>query len=176
MSKKILLKKTCSVYASNLHLATMIFPFINKEMKKGAIVKTILEKNISEDIEKIINHVQIESKIKNKIEKIDWSQSNIEKIKETLENLEKNLNSSNKIHIIVAGSNIFIDKINKLVDLWTKINLDKIENNNIDINIINCYNFEDNDQIDNILSSHEYILKTTGLEEIYEEEKLKKAN
>ena len=49
MSKKILLRKTYSVYASNMHLATMIFPFINNEIEKGAIIKPILEKGISEN-------------------------------------------------------------------------------------------------------------------------------
>ena len=45
MSKKILLRKTFSVYASDLHLATMIFPFVDREIEKGAIIKPILEKN-----------------------------------------------------------------------------------------------------------------------------------
>ena len=44
MSKKISLRKTYSVYASKTHLATMTFPFIKRELKKGAIIKTIFEK------------------------------------------------------------------------------------------------------------------------------------
>ena len=176
MSKKILLRKTCSVYASDLHLATMIFPFVDKEMENGAIIKPILERDISEGIEKIINNIGIDLEMKAKIEKLDWSKTNIEKIKQTLENIENMLNKSNKIHIIISGSNLFIDKVNKLIDLWTKINLNEIEKNNNVINVVNCYNFDENDSINNILEKYEYVLKTTGIEEIYTKEKLKKAN
>lgn len=176
MSKKILLRKTFSIYASDLHLATMIFPFVDKEIENGAIIKPILERDMSESIEKIINNVGLNSEVKEKIEKLDWSQTNIEKIKQTLENIENILSKSNKIHIIISGSNLFIDKVNKLIDLWTKINLNEIEKNNNVINVVNCYNFDENDSINNILEKHEYVLKTTGIEEIYTKEKLKKAN
>lgn len=176
MSKKILLRKTFSVYASDLHLATMIFPFIDREIEEGAIIKPILEKSISNNIERIINNVGLDTGIKKKIKTLDWSQTNIEKIKQTLNNIEKILNKSTKIHIIVSGSNLFIDKVNKVIDLWAKMNLDEIEKSNTIINVINCYSFEENDSINNIIEKHEYILKTTGIEEIYPKEKLKKAN
>lgn len=176
MSKKILLRKTFSVYASDLHLATMIFPFIDKEVEDGAIIKPILEKDISNNMERIINNVGLNMKVKNKIEKLDWTQTNIEKIKQTLNDIENILDKSNKIHIIVSGSNIFIDKVNRLIDLWAKMKLDDIERSGIIINIVNCYSFEENEAIDNIIEKHEYILKTTGIEELYAEEKLKKAN
>lgn len=176
MNKKILLRKTCSVFASDLHLATMILPFVNKEIEKGSIIKPILEKNISNSMKKIINNVALNSEVKNKIEKVDWTQTNIEKIKQTLEDIENILNKSNNIHLIVSGSNIFIEKVNTVIDLWAKVNLEKIENNNTIINVINCYDFEENESIDNIFEKHEYILKTSGIEEIYEKENLRKAN
>ena len=70
MSKKILLRKTYSVYASNMHLATMIFPFINNEIEKGAIIKPILEKGISENISKVIKNVGINPDLKKQINNI----------------------------------------------------------------------------------------------------------
>lgn len=176
MNKKILLRKTFSVYASDLHLATMIFPFIDKEMENGAIIKPILEKDISKNMEKIIHNVGLNSEVKNKIEQLDWAQTNIEKIKQTLDNIENILDKSNKIHIIISGSNIFINKVNKLIDLWAKMKLDDIEKSGTVINIVNCYSFEENESIENIIEKHEYMLKTTGIEEIYCKEKLKKAN
>lgn len=176
MSKKILLRKTCNVYASDLHLATMIFPFIDKEIEKGAIIKPILEKDISNSIQKIIGNVGLDLETKNKIETIDWNQTNIEKIKQTLKQIEDILDENKQIHIIVSGSNLFIEKVNKLIDLWAKMNLEKIEKNQSGINIINCYSFEENEHIDSIIQKHDYILKTNGIESIYEEENLKKAN
>ena len=176
MSKKILLRKTFSVYASDLHLATMIFPFIDREIEEGAVIKPILENSIADNIKRIINNVGLDEKVKNKIEKLDWTQTNIEKIKQTLNDIEEMLNKSSKIHIIVSGSNWFIDKVNKVIDLWARMKLDEIEKNNKIINVINCYSFEENDNVNNIIEKHEYILKTTGIEEIYSKEKLKKAN
>ncbi len=176
MNNKVFLRKTCSVYASDIHLATMTFPFINKEIENGAVVKPILEKNISDSIKKIINNMGINEEAKDKISQVDWNQTNIYKIKNTLNNIERNFSKNTRIHFLVAGSNLFIEKVNKLIDLWVKINLDKMEKEDVIVNVINCYNFNENDKIDNIIQNHEYILKTTGIEEICDVEKLKKAN
>ena len=47
--------------------------------------------------------------MKNRIAKIDWSQTNIDKIKGTLEQMEEELLQKQVIHIIVSGTNLFID-------------------------------------------------------------------
>ena len=176
MSKKISLRKTYSVYASKIHLATMIFPFVKKELKNGAIIKPILEKDISEDIEQIIRNVAINSKLKEEINNIDWKQTNIEKIKNTLCDMEGLIKDNKNINIIVLGTNIFIEKVNELIDIWAKVNLQELEYNEAILNIINCYNFEENKEIENIKEKHENILKTEGIEELYNKELLKKAN
>ena len=175
MSTKIPLRKTYSVYASEIHLSTMIFPFVKEEIEKGAIIKPILEKNISTSISKIINNVGINSKLKEKIDEIDWEQTNIEKIKKVLKEIEEKLNSKN-VHIIILGSNLFIEKVNELVDIWTKVNLSKIELSNNSLNIINCYRFEENDELECIEKKHQYLLNTLGIHEIYNKKKKKKAN
>ena len=41
---------------------------VDKEIENGALVKTILEKDISENIEKIIQNIGLKKEIKNKIE------------------------------------------------------------------------------------------------------------
>ena len=176
MSKKISLRKTYSVYASKIHLATMTFPFIKRELKKGAIIKTIFEKDISENMNQVIKNVNINTKMKEKINNIDWKQTDIEKIKETLNDMEKLLKKKNNIDIMILGTNIFIEKVNELIDLWTKINLNELENDNISINVINCYSFEENKTEDNIKNKHEFILKTKGIEAIYSDNNLRMAN
>ena len=176
MSTKISLRKTYSVYASKMHLATMIFPFVKKELKDGAIIKPILEKDISEDMEQIIRNVAINSKLKEKINNIDWKQTDIEKIKNTLRDMEELIKLNNNINIIILGTNIFIEKVNELVDIWAKINLQELEHKGATINIINCYSFEENKKIENIKEKHEFILKTSGIEESYNKELLKRAN
>ena len=145
-----------------------------REKQRDLMLDEILEKICK--VEKIIENIGLKDEMKNRIAKIDWSQTNIDKIKETLEQMEEELLQKQVIHIIVSGTNLFIDKVNKLLDLWAKINLENIQRNNSTINIINCYNFNENEEIENIERKHEYQLKTTGIEEIYQKEILKKAN
>ena len=173
MKGKLLLRKTCSVHANDLHFATVVFPYVSKEVESGAAIKTILERNEKENIEKIIKNIGLNSEVKEKIKKIDWQESDIAKIRKTFKSLEEELKS--KTNIIILGSNIFIQKVNKALDLWVKNNMDKLEEKNREINIINCFSFEENKELDKILNNHDYILKTSGIEELIEE-KLLKAN
>ena len=172
MKESMLLRKTCSIYASDIHFATVVFPYISKEIENNTTVKTILERNEKENIQKIIENVGLNSEIKEKIKQIDWQESDITKIREIFKLLET-MRYNKKIDIIVLGSNLFIRKINEAIDLWFKNNMDKVEKEGGQINIVNCFSFEQNKKINDILDSHDYILKTTGIEDLMEEELLK---
>lgn len=176
MKERLLLRKTCSIHANDLHFATVVFPYVSKEVESGATVKTILERNEKQYIEKVIKNIGLNSDIKEKIKKIDWEESDITKIRKTFKLLEEEIKLNKKINIIILGSNIFIQKVNKAFDLWIKNHMGKLEKENNEINIINCFSFEENEQVDKILNTHDYILKTSGLEELIEEEELLKAN
>lgn len=176
MKEKILLRKTCSVYANDLHFATVIFPFIAKEIEEGAIIKTIFEKNEKENIEKVIKNVGLNSEIKENIKRIDWNITNINKIKNIFKMLETEIKEKGKIDLIVLGRNSFMQKVNKLIDLWIKNNIEKLEKEKISINVVNCFAFAENKRFDNILDNHDYLLKTEGIEEIIKEEEFLKAN
>ena len=177
MKEKMFLSKTCSIYASDLHFATIIFPFINKEIEKGTIIRTILEKDEQVNIEKILKNIGLTSEKKESIQKIDWKNSNMNKIRQNFKLLEEDIQNKNNVDIIVLGSNTFIQKINVAIDLWVKNHIDELEKAKIRWNIINCFYLEDNKRIENIINTHEYILKTAGIEEIMlSEEELLKAN
>ena len=176
MREDMLLTKICSIYASDLHFATMIFPFIHKEIENGTTIRTILEKNEHENIEKILENIGLNSEIKKEIKEIDWRETNISKIRNIFKLLEKDIKNNKKINLIISGSNIFIEKVNRAVDLWFKNNIEEIEKGESKLNILNCFSFEQNKNIDNIIDSHEYILKTAGIEEIIIEQELLKAN
>lgn len=176
MKENMLLKKICSIYASDIHFATMIFPFIHKELENHTIVRTILEKDEQSNIEKVLENVGLNSEIKQEIRKIDWRNTNINKIRENFKLLEKDIKNNQTVDILIAGRNIFIQKVNKAIDLWAKNNISLLEQNHQCLNIINCFSFEENKQIETIMDSHEYILKTAGLEEIEGKEELLKAN
>lgn len=173
MKEKMLLKKICSIYASDLHFATMIFPFINKELEIGATIRTILEKDEQENIEKILENIGLNSEVKKEIKNIDWKHTNINKIRKNFNLLEEDLENKKKIDLIICGRNIFIDKVNQAIDLWVKNNIEKLENAGAQISVINCFSFEENKSLENISTSYEYILRTTGIEEVLKEELLK---
>ena len=176
MTKNMLLSKICSIYASDLHFATVMFPFVNKEIENNTTIRTILEKDEQENIEKIIENIGLNSEKKEKIKKVDWNSSDIRKIRKTFKLLEEDIKEKNNVDVIVLGTNTFIEKVNKAIDLFVKNNLEELEKSKIKLNIINCFSFRENKQDVNIINSHEYILKTSGLEEIINEEKLLKAN
>jgi len=176
MKKNMLLRKICSIYANDLHFATMIFPFIHKELEHNTIIRTILEKDEQENIEKILENVGLNSEIKETIRKVDWKETNIKKIRNNFKLLEEDIKNKKRIDIIVSGTNIFIEKVNQAIDLWVKNNIETLEKSEIELSIINCFSFEKNKNSENIMDSHEYILKTKGLEEILGEEELLKAN
>lgn len=173
MKERMLLKKVCSIYADDLHFATMIFPFIHKEVEKNTTIKTILEKDEEENIEKILKNIGLNSEIKEEINKIDWKRTNINKIRNNFKLLEKNIKNKEKIDIIVSGSNEFIGKVNQAIDLWVKNHIESFDKSGIELNIINCFYFEENKNSDSIIDEHDYILRTSGLEEILGRELLK---
>lgn len=173
MKEKILLRKTCSIYANDLHFATVICPYVFNQIEKGATIKTILERNEKENIEKVIKNVGLNSETKQKTQKIDWQESDITKIRNNFKNLKEEIKQNNKISLIVLGSNIFIQKVNQAIDLWVKNNMDEVKEKEVELNVINCFSFEENKKLDNILNTHDYILKTSGIEELIEEELLK---
>lgn len=176
MKENMLLRKICSIYANDLHFATMIFPFIHKELEKDTIIKTILENDEQKNIEKILENIGLNSQLKEEIRKIDWKGTNINKIRKNFKLLEEDIKTNKTIDIIVSGRNIFIQKVNQAIDLWVKNNIKELENFKTQINIINCFSFDENKSAEQIMDSHEYILKTAGLEEILGKEKLLKAN
>jgi len=175
MKESILLRKTCTIYASDTHFATLIFPFIKKEVENKTEIITILEKNETDKIERILKNIGLNPKIKKKIRNIDWKKTNIKKIKKNFENMQSYIKKRKNINIIVLGERVFIKKTNEIIDLWFKNNIEKIEKSKIQINIINCFSFYESIEIQRVIKSHNYILKTTGLEKI-ENKIMMKAN
>lgn len=173
MKESMLLKKICSIYANDLHFATMIFPFIHKEIEQNTTIRTILENDEEENIEKILKNIGLNSEIKEEIKKIDWKNTNINKIRKNFKLLEEDIRNKKRIDLIVSGRNIFIEKVNQVIDLWIKNNIENLERFNIELKVINCFCFDENRNSDNIIDEHDYILRTSGLEEILGRELLK---
>ena len=138
------LKSICSFYASEWHLVTMLLPNLDQKINKGVKVTTILEKDLTKEMETLLTKLHLEDK--KEIINIGWQKSNLEDIKQAVQNNDC---------IIINGTKEFIEKARE-----------EVENNLLEnkiIEIIDCYDIEDCKYgIKDILDKHDKILNTSG--------------
>ena len=114
------LKSICSFYASEWHLVTMLLPNLDQKINKGVKVTTILEKDLTKEMETLLTKLHLDDK--KEIINIGWQKSNLEDIKQAVQNNDC---------IIINGTKEFIEKARE-----------EIENNLLEnkiIEIIDCY-------------------------------------
>lgn len=157
------IKKICSFYAGDYHLITMILPYLAKNIEKGVNINTILNTDLRECIDKLINNINIDKEIKNKIKKINWGNYNTQNIEQNVMN-QLEPNTENILIINLQEDNEIKGKLINVI----KKNKDFFIKNNIKLNLIYCYNIEKLKRIDSIISNYEYILNTSGIHEIKE--------
>ena len=135
------LKSICSFYASEWHLVTMLLPNLDQKINKGVKVTTILEKDLTKEMETLLTKLHLDDK--KEIINIGWQKSNLEDIKQAVQNNDC---------IIINGTKEFIEKARE-----------EIENNLLENKIIPAYYNQDSRGI-----SEEWIalmknsIKTTG--------------
>lgn len=148
------INKMCSFYVNEWHLTVMLLPHINKELEKKKQIEIISEENLQLHIDSVISRTNIKEETKSKINKIDWSQT--ENIQEKLTDLKENSD------IIIIGNKKYIEEANKMVEQTV---------GNKEITIINCYEvMQFNNNMEEILKTHNKVLNTSGardIEEIY---------
>lgn len=137
--------KFCSFYVSDIHLITMLLPYINEKMKEKKEFITIFETDISESAEKVIKSVSLKRKEEIDFLNIGWKKRN--KI--------RNLKLNDK-YIIVMGSDDFIKRMNT-----------ELEGREENFTIINCFEvFQAEKTIDEIISNHEKMINSKGENDI----------
>lgn len=132
--------KMCSFYISDFHLEMILIPFINKKIENKEKIIILTEKNLESTLKILIEKVNIKEPNKKEILNLNW--------KPTLKNnIESNSN------IIIIGNKKYIEEQNK-----------EIDNSNIkNINIIDCYNFEEiKEEITDISCKYNKSLNTLG--------------
>lgn len=160
-------KKACGFYVSSMHLITMILPFIKNQINKGAKVETVLEYNLKENVSNILSNLIIDEKEKEKIANINWSNNKIPKYSNFEKKIKNNLENNNELIILVSGNRKYIDEVNKIINKFIDKNINKIAKK--EIIIINCYEVSEfDDNIREILDTHELIVNTSGIHEIGE--------
>lgn len=159
-NQKIEVTKLCSFCVSDWHIVTMLLPYINSKINENINIIPIFEKNISKNIEILVNKLNLKNK--EKILNLNWNEIN--GIKYTnVNNLIKEYNQD-ELLIIVSGSKRYIEMVNKNIMKSLKKKED-----NLKIKIVNCYEVtEFNDNIQEILDEHDKILNTSGEREIQE--------
>lgn len=135
----------CSFYVSDIHLVTMLLPYINEKMKEKKEFITIFETDISESAKKVIKSISLKRKEELKFMNIGWKKRvNIE-----------NINLENK-YVIVMGSDGFIKQINSQLEIRSE-----------NFVIMNCFEvFQAEKNIDEIIENHEKLINSKGENDI----------
>ncbi len=134
-------QKICSFHVSDLHLFTVVLPYINEKIKEEKDIVIISQKDLSLEVKKYLKNVKSFECEREKIISIGWR-----RVKE--EQFDKDFSEKT---VIVIGNNDFIDEVNKFLD--TKIGI---------YEIVNCYNVESGNQIASIVEKYDMFLNTEG--------------
>ncbi len=163
MYDKADIKKVCSFCVSDLHLITMLLPYLDKKIKEEKFI-TILEKDLTEQVKLVLSRLTLNNESKKDLLNIDWNNKGICTYEEMEEIFQKTFNNENKISIIVNGTKEYIEEVNNnLNELFKNSQTNKL------IKIINCYDITKLDEdIKFILKTHDVILNTSGEKAISE--------
>lgn len=163
-------QKVCSFYVSNIHFATMILPFVNKQIDEKINILTFFEVNFTTNIELVLSRLTIKEERKKELMNINWKDTNVTKYFNIEKILKNKLIKNEKNIIIINGSEEYIDVVNECVERFLEKNKKKniIQNNKI-MNFYEVGTFNEN--IREILDKHELVFNTSGehkIEDIFE--------
>lgn len=175
MKEKCDTKRSCSFYISDMHFATMIMPFIGKQVENGKIITTFLENNYTKNIELVLARTTIKEEQKRKILNINWKETNTIKYLNAEKILKNNIKKDKENIIIINGSKQYIDITRKFIENFMQKNIKKYENTKLFI--MDFYEVGTfNENITDILDEHEIIFNTSGehqIEEVFTREHAK---
>lgn len=155
--KKI--KRMSSFYVNEVHLITMLLPYIEGKISKDCKIYTILQNDLDKTVNVLLERLNLKDEVKLKIKSIDWKSK---KIEECIHK-EENINNKSINYILINGDSKFIIKANNVLE---KLNTNNEERKLV---IINCYDIiEFNKNIIDILNYTDKILNTSGEHEIEE--------
>lgn len=143
-------KKLCCFYVNDIHLITMLLPYINERINKGTEVITMMETDMSKSAKKVIEEIQ--GKKSKSLLEIDWESKSLSYLYEC--------DIKDKL-ILISGTEEFIKETNKIV-----------ANRNESCMILNCFEIiQGSEKLQEILDAHDKVVNTTGernAEEVFE--------
>ena len=153
-------QKVCSFYVSNMHFATMILPFVNKQEEEKRKIVTFFENDFTTNIELVLSRIIISEERKKELLNINWKNTDIIKYINIEKILKTQLNKNNENIIIVNGNTDYINNVNECIERYLEKNSKKIDVKNI--KIINFYEGGSfNENIKEILDKHDLIFNTS---------------
>ena len=154
--------KLCSFYVSDWHLVTMLLPYVHKKIEEKTKIATILEKDITENVDTLLERLKL--KATEKVKDIKWENTDGKKYQNVKKIMER-IQEENAI-IIINGTKEFINNTNENIQKYLEKNKNQVKGK---VTIINCYGIvEFNGSIEEILDRHDKILNTSGEKEITE--------
>ena len=126
-------QKVCSFYVSNIHFATMILPFVNKQVEEKTEIITFFENNFTTNIELVLSKITAQEGCKKKLLEINWKDTNVNKYSLVEKTLKNKIKKQNKTIIIINGTENYINIINELIEKYLEKNNKKIATENIKI-------------------------------------------
>lgn len=172
MEGKCVIKKSCSFYINDMHFATMVMPFVNRQVKNEANFITFLENNYTNNIELVLKRTVIKEEQKIKILNINWNEDKTNKYINVEKMLKEKIKKNKENIIIINGSKEYINMINNFLERFLE------KNSYSEETIIFIMDFYEvgtfNDNITDILDTHEIIFNTSGehkIEEVFERKK-----
>lgn len=163
-------KRVCSFYVSNMHFATMILPWANKQLEEKTKIITFFENNFTTNIELVLSKLIITEERKKELLNINWKNTNAIKYLNVEKNLKNMIMKNEKNVIIINGTEEYIEYTNDFIKKYIDKNSKRLELTGI--KVINFYevgNFNEN--IKDILDKHDMIFNTSGeykIEDVFE--------
>ncbi len=134
-------ERLCCFYVNDIHLITMLLPYINKRINEATKVITILETDMSRGAKKVIEKIQ--GKKGKDLLNVNWESKNLKYLYEC--------DIKDKL-ILVSGSEEFMKEANQI-----------IESRNEDCAILNCYEMmQGSENLQEILDYHDKVVNTSG--------------
>ena len=134
-------KRLCCFCVNDIHLITMLLPYINERINEDTEVVTMFEKNMSTNANKVLESVV--GKKSERLINLDWSNKSLNYLNEN--------NIENKL-VLIYGSENFLNEANKIMD-----------SKNESCTILNCYEImQASSKLNEILDKHDKVVNTDG--------------
>ena len=126
-------QKVCSFYVSNMHFATMVLPYISKQIEEKTNIITFFENNYTTNIELVLSRLTMKEENKKKLLEVNWRNTYVIKYMD-IEKVFKNRYLKNHQNlIIINGRDEYINMINNCINRYIEKNYKKIDPDRIKI-------------------------------------------